>query len=107
MSSVREIPTEVAIGPADGMARQCAINFDNTFTLRIDRCLERITIAVHREDGRGLPRVSIRRRVLSQWPVVNRCSPDRRRTTCITAAMHAEYCYAFDHDSGRAGRDPR
>lgn len=43
MSSVREIPTEVAIGPADGMARQCAINFDNTFTLRIDRCLERIT----------------------------------------------------------------
>ena len=42
-SSVRGIPTEVALGPADGMRRRCAINFDNTFTLRVERCVERIT----------------------------------------------------------------
>ena len=42
-SSVRQIPTEVALGPADGMPGRCAINFDNTFTLRVDRCVERIT----------------------------------------------------------------
>ncbi len=42
-SSVREIPTEVSLGPADGMHRRCAVNFDNTFTLHRDHCLERIT----------------------------------------------------------------
>ena len=30
---VRETPTEVALGPDDGLPRPCAANFDNVFTL--------------------------------------------------------------------------
>lgn len=40
---VRGIPTELPMGPADGMARSCAANFDNTFTLARHRLQERIT----------------------------------------------------------------
>lgn len=32
-TKVRGIPTEVTLGPADGMPQACAANFDNTFTL--------------------------------------------------------------------------
>lgn len=42
-TSIREIPTEVALGPADGMSQPCAINFDNIFTLGVGRCVEKIT----------------------------------------------------------------
>lgn len=31
---VRDIPTEVALGPDDGLPRPCAANFDNVFTLQ-------------------------------------------------------------------------
>ena len=36
-STVREIPTELSLGPEDGMPRPCAASFDNLFTLRRDR----------------------------------------------------------------------
>lgn len=42
-TNVRGIPTEVAMGPADGMPQACAANFDNTFTLARSRFAERIT----------------------------------------------------------------
>ncbi len=42
-TSVREIPTEVALGLSDGMLQPCAINFDNMFTLGVRRCVEKIT----------------------------------------------------------------
>jgi len=42
-TNVRGIPTEVEIGPADGMPTPCAVNFDNTFTLTRSRFLKRMT----------------------------------------------------------------
>ncbi|MGH8933360.1 MAG: type II toxin-antitoxin system PemK/MazF family toxin [Egibacteraceae bacterium] len=39
-STVRGIPTEVALGPDDGLPHPCAANFDNLFTLRRDRLHE-------------------------------------------------------------------
>ncbi len=36
-SRVRGIPTEVALGPDDGLPQVCAANFDNLLTLRRDR----------------------------------------------------------------------
>lgn len=42
-TTVRSIPTEVAMGPADGMPRTCAANFDNVFTLARHRFDTRIT----------------------------------------------------------------
>ncbi len=42
-STVRSIPTEVEFGPAEGLPRRCAANFDNVFTLRKDRLQDRIT----------------------------------------------------------------
>lgn len=41
-TTVRGIPTEVPMGPADGMPQPCAANFDNTFTLTRGRLQERI-----------------------------------------------------------------
>jgi len=41
-TNVRGIPTEVEIGPADGIPRACAANFDNTFTLAHSAFVERI-----------------------------------------------------------------
>ncbi|CAN5874560.1 type II toxin-antitoxin system PemK/MazF family toxin [soil metagenome] len=41
-TNVRDIPTEVPIGPDDGMSRPCAINFDNTFTLARGRFRRKI-----------------------------------------------------------------
>lgn len=32
-TTVRDIPSEVALGPADGMARPCAINLDHVQTV--------------------------------------------------------------------------
>lgn len=42
-TNVRGIPTEVPMGPADGMPRPCAANLDNTFTLATRRFGERMT----------------------------------------------------------------
>jgi mRNA interferase MazF len=42
-TTVRGIPTEVPMGPVDGMPLPCAANFDNTFTLARRHFLERIT----------------------------------------------------------------
>jgi mRNA interferase MazF len=36
-TTVRRIPTEVRMGPDEGLPRPCAANFDNTFTLGVDR----------------------------------------------------------------------
>lgn len=41
-TTVRGIPTEVAMGPADGLPRTCAANFDNVFTLSRQRFVQRI-----------------------------------------------------------------
>ncbi|MGH8909195.1 MAG: type II toxin-antitoxin system PemK/MazF family toxin [Egibacteraceae bacterium] len=41
-STVRGIPTEVALGPDDGLPQPCAANFDNLFTLRRKRLRELI-----------------------------------------------------------------
>lgn len=42
-TTVRGIPTEVSLGVPDGLPRDCAANFDNTFTLAVSRFGERIT----------------------------------------------------------------
>lgn len=42
-TNVRGIPTEVPLGPADGMPSPCAANFDSTFTLARRRFLDHIT----------------------------------------------------------------
>lgn len=42
-TSVRNIPTEVALDLVDGMPRRCAASFDNVFTLRKDRLRDRVT----------------------------------------------------------------
>lgn len=42
-TTVRGIPTELALGEEDGMAHRCAANFDNVFTLRHDRFERLIT----------------------------------------------------------------
>jgi mRNA interferase MazF len=42
-TSVRNIPTEVELGEDDGLPRRCAANFDNLFTLRLDRLRDVIT----------------------------------------------------------------
>jgi len=41
-TTIRSIPTEVALGPADGLSRRCAASFDNLFTLRRRLLVERI-----------------------------------------------------------------
>lgn len=40
---VRGIPTEVELSVKDGLPHACAANFDNVFTLNIDRFSERIS----------------------------------------------------------------
>lgn len=42
-TTVREIPTEVALDADDSLPRRCAANFDNLFTLRRSRFESRIT----------------------------------------------------------------
>lgn len=42
-TTVRGIPTEVALGPDDGLPRDCAANFDNVFTLHRSSFERRIT----------------------------------------------------------------
>jgi mRNA interferase MazF len=32
-STIRELPTEVLLGPAHGLARECVVNCDNLFTV--------------------------------------------------------------------------
>lgn len=50
-TAVRGIPTEVALGPGDGVPRRSAVNLDNLFSLRKDRFRERITtLSVDRLD---------------------------------------------------------
>jgi mRNA interferase MazF len=41
-TTVRGIPTEVALGAGDGLSRRCAVNFDNVFTMQRSRFTERI-----------------------------------------------------------------
>jgi mRNA interferase MazF len=42
-TTVRDIPTEVQLGPADGLGQVCAANFDNVFTLHRQRFHARIS----------------------------------------------------------------
>ena len=42
-TTVRNIPTEVALDAEDGLPRRCAANFDNVFTLHRSRFKSRIT----------------------------------------------------------------
>lgn len=44
-TTVREIPTEVALGPDDGLPRDCAANFDKVFTLHRSRFERRPTVS--------------------------------------------------------------
>lgn len=39
---VREIPTEVQLGPAHGLARRCVANFDNILPLPKERLVQRV-----------------------------------------------------------------
>jgi mRNA interferase MazF len=36
-STIRDIPTEVVLGPADGLPRACAVNLDHVQTVAKDR----------------------------------------------------------------------
>ena len=42
-TTVRGIPTEVPLGRADGMPRDCVLSVDNVATIRKSHCVERIT----------------------------------------------------------------
>lgn len=42
-TTVRSIPTEVALDADDGLPRRCAANFDNVFTLHRSRFRNRIS----------------------------------------------------------------
>ncbi len=42
-TTVRSIPTEVALDVGDGLPRRCAANFDNVFTLHRSRFKHRIS----------------------------------------------------------------
>lgn len=42
-STVRDIPTELALDESDGLATRCAANFDNVFSLRRERLGTRIS----------------------------------------------------------------
>ena len=39
---VRQIPTEVPLGPAQGLARQCVANFDNILPLPKEKLIQHI-----------------------------------------------------------------
>jgi mRNA interferase MazF len=39
---VREIPTEVPLGPAQGLARQCVANFDNILPLSKEKLVQHV-----------------------------------------------------------------
>jgi mRNA interferase MazF len=41
--TIREIPTEVPLGPADGMPQSCCLTLDNVTVIRSALCVERIT----------------------------------------------------------------
>jgi mRNA interferase MazF len=41
---VRGIPVEVALGPKDGMPRECVVNLDTVTTLPKDALRERLTV---------------------------------------------------------------
>jgi mRNA interferase MazF len=41
--TVREIPTEVQLGPGDGMPSACCLTLDNLTVIRTALCTERIT----------------------------------------------------------------
>lgn len=41
--TIRGIPTEVKIGPAEGMPAECAVNLDNILTVPKSRLRQRIT----------------------------------------------------------------
>lgn len=41
--TVRDIPTEVAVGRGDGMASACCLTLDNVTVIRPALCVERIT----------------------------------------------------------------
>ncbi len=41
-SRARDIPTEVPLGPAHGLPRQCVANFDNILPLPKDRLVQRV-----------------------------------------------------------------
>jgi len=42
-TTIRDIPTEVVLGPADGMPRDCAINLDHIQTVARSRIGPRLT----------------------------------------------------------------
>ncbi|PRR72488.1 Toxin MazF5 [Moorella humiferrea] len=42
-SNIRDIPSEIVIGPEDGMPYRCAVNFDHIQTVAKDRLGELIT----------------------------------------------------------------
>lgn len=52
-STIRELPTEVPLGPAQGLARDCVVNCDNLFTLP-KRTLRRRRGALGSEELQGL-----------------------------------------------------
>jgi len=41
--AIRDIPTEVVLGPADGMPSRCCLTLDNLTVIRPALCVERIT----------------------------------------------------------------
>jgi mRNA interferase MazF len=45
--TVRDIPTEVVIGPRDGMPASCCLTLDNLTVIRPALCVERITRLSH------------------------------------------------------------
>lgn len=42
-TTIRDIPTEVALDKEDGLPRECAANFDNVFTLSRSRFRTRVS----------------------------------------------------------------
>jgi Growth inhibitor len=42
-TTIRGIPTEVALDRADGMPTECVLTFDNVAPIRLSLCTERVT----------------------------------------------------------------
>ncbi len=45
---IRSIPSEVQLGPADGMPVQCVLSLDNTHTVRLSHLTDRIAVLSER-----------------------------------------------------------
>src|SRR5215211_2011021 len=69
-STIRGLPTEVELGPDDGIPRRCVLNADHTATIAKEHLGELITTLGLRATCRGLPGTGPRDGLLSRFVVL-------------------------------------